>query len=199
MDKRRRMGMVIGMSVVLILGYGVSGVQAQSGSLEPPGSAVDGSGNPVATTQTQPSWDQDLPATERFKLVLGGEAVLDKETGLVWPKQPGTGSRTWSEARYQCANSSTNGKKGWRLPSMHELTSLLVRLTSPQNPLVMFGLPPGHPFNLSSFIPFWTATTNSENPATVWSVSSNGQLAFSSKSQTLGVWCVRGGGPLSEY
>ncbi len=63
--------------VSLVIGVGVSlgllvtGVQAQSGSLEPPGSAVDGTGDPVATTQTQPSWDQDLPVAERFVLVLG--------------------------------------------------------------------------------------------------------------------------------
>ncbi len=54
-----------------------------AGTLEPPGSVDDALGDPVPTTQTQPSWDQVLPASERFVLVMGGAAVLDKETGLV--------------------------------------------------------------------------------------------------------------------
>ena len=75
------MSLVVGMS----LGFLVTGVQAASGNLEPPGSAVDNSGDPVATTQTQPSWDQALSGNERFTYVLNQSAgVLDKETGLVW-------------------------------------------------------------------------------------------------------------------
>ena len=45
--------------------------------------------------QITPTWDQVLPAAQRFKLVMptaanpAGEAVLDKETGLVWEQRPG--------------------------------------------------------------------------------------------------------------
>ncbi len=88
---------VVGVSLGLL-----TAVQAQSGSLEPPASAVDGSGAPVATTQAQPSWDQDLPASERFVLVMGGAAVLDKNTGLVWEQSPQTTAHTWSAVRVQC-------------------------------------------------------------------------------------------------
>ena len=47
--------LVVGVGVSL--GFLVTGVQAQSGVLDPPPSAVDVSGDPVPTTQTQPSWD----------------------------------------------------------------------------------------------------------------------------------------------
>ena len=60
---------------VLLYGLVVWGASAwaQSGQLEPPSSAVDGgTGSPASTTQSQPSWDQLLPAHERFQLVMGG-------------------------------------------------------------------------------------------------------------------------------
>ncbi len=94
------------------LGLLVTMVQAQSGNLEPPGTAVNGSGEPAATTQTQPAWDQDLPANERFKLVLGGEAVLDKETGLVWEQSPLTTTHNGSnEAPFECTGRIVGKKK----------------------------------------------------------------------------------------
>ncbi len=183
--------------VSLSLGIGVLEVQAQSGSLEPPGSAVNGSGDPVATTQTQPSWDQNLPANERFKLVLGGEAVLDRETGLVWERAPQTTTHTWVNARRECLDSRTIGaKKGWRLPSVHELASLLVTNASP-------ALPTGHPFsNIITSDLYQSATELAGFPDRMWSVNFVGpfaRVADSEKSRLSLVWCVRGGGPLSVY
>jgi hypothetical protein len=37
-----------------------------------------------------PSWDQTLPAATRFVVLsnMNAEAVLDRETGLVWRKTP---------------------------------------------------------------------------------------------------------------
>ncbi|NUO08680.1 MAG: hypothetical protein HUU08_08390 [Candidatus Brocadia sp.] len=34
------------------------------------------------------AWSQKLEASKRFAVVLDDEAVLDKETGLVWKKSP---------------------------------------------------------------------------------------------------------------
>ena len=44
-----------------------------------------------------PSWDQTLPSTTRFIVLsnMGGAAVLDRETGLVWERVPGTTSRSF--------------------------------------------------------------------------------------------------------
>lgn len=169
---------------------------AQSGSLEPPGSAVDGSGDPVATTQTQPSWDQTLPVNERFVLVMGGAAVLDKETGLVWEQSPLTTTHTWAAARFQCTGRTVGGKKGWRLPSVHELASLV----DPGNPGGNPDLPAGHPFSNVQSLNYRSATTNADTPTSAWSVLfGNGLVLSSTKTISLFVWCVRGGGPLSEY
>ena len=182
--------------VCFSVGLLVTGAQAQSGSLEPPGSAVDVAGDPVATTQTQPSWDQTLPTAERFVLVMGGAAVLDKNTGLVWEQSPRTTTHTWSPARFQCIKRGTGGQRGWRLPSIHELTSLVV----PGNPSGGPDLPPGHPFDNVQQTHYWTASTDVATPTKAWGVGIfNGNTTTHPKNLRGYVWCVRGGGPLSEY
>ena len=43
----------------------------------------------VVLYHATPSWDQTLPAATRFIVLsnFGGQAVLDRETGLVWERQ----------------------------------------------------------------------------------------------------------------
>ncbi len=187
---------ILSLMVTMSLGIGATGVQAQSGSLEPPGSAVNGSGEPVATTQTQPSWDQNLSANERFKLVLGGEAVLDKETGLVWEQSPSTTEGNWVKARFDCAKRTVGGRHGWRLPSMHELASLL----DPTNPDGNPDLPIGHPFSNVRAFNYWSGTTSVGDALQAWTVDfSLIGVTVLGKGVSTPFWCVRGGGTLSEY
>jgi len=202
MHSRQKTGIGLVVALGISLGLLVVGAQAQSGSLEPPGSAVDGAGDPVATTQTQPSWDQTLPTAERFVRVLpttatpAGEGVLDKETGLVWEQSPLTTTHTWSSARFQCTSRTVGNKKGWRLPSVHELASLV----DPTNPGGNPDIPAGAPFaNLQSF-GYWSAATLVDTPADAWVVVFlDGFVGTNGKAFGNFVWCVRGGGPLSEY
>jgi len=194
--------------ISLVVGAGfsfgllVTAVQAQSGTLEPPGSAVDGVGDPVPTTQTQPSWDQGLPAAERFVRVLptaatsAGEGVLDKNTGLVWEQSPLTTTHTWANARFQCTSRTVGDRKGWRLPSVHELASPVV----PGNPAGGPDLPAGHPFSNVQSFRYWSATTSADLPTNAWHVSFGSGFVFTNlKTLNSFVWCVRSGGPLSEY
>ena len=121
---------------------------------------------------------------------------MDKNTGLTWEQSPLTTTETWSSARFQCIRRGTGGQMGWRLPSIHELTSLVV----PGNPAGGPDLPAGHPFSNVQSGSYWSAATNVETPADAWRVSfSNGNVSAGNKASALFVWCVRGGGPLSDY
>jgi len=91
-----------------------------AGDLEPPPEAVDGSGNPISTMKTldeiPPVWSQNLPASERFVLVLNDYRVLDKETGLVWHRGGGGQSNDHqAEAIDWCY------RVGMRLPTIMNL------------------------------------------------------------------------------
>lgn len=89
------------------------------------------SGNASATDLRD--WGKKYSASQRF-VVLGefnNEAVLDKETQLVWPRTwPNAGSE-WNGVSRSCANAGIGGRKGWRLPYLHELASLLDPAVTP--------------------------------------------------------------------
>jgi uncharacterized protein DUF1566 len=150
---------------------------------------------PVAgEMSTIPAWAQILPTSLRFVLVFGGAAVLDKETGLVWEQSPQMTTHQWSDARLECTSRTVTGRKGWRLPSMNELASLFDMTNA--HP----ALPTGHPF--SNVLPshYWSATTSADIPTLAWDGHfGNGEIARNLKPSFLFVWCVRGGGLLSEY
>jgi Protein of unknown function (DUF1566) len=140
------------------------------------------------------SWDRkyDL-ASERFQVLaaFNNEAVLDKETQLVWERSPDATLRNWRDANRNCSLLKTLGnRKGWRLPFVFELNSLV-------NPSPALGeprLPVGHPFNGISG-PFWTATAD-EDAYGAYTVYFSGTSGYSNAGKTLTfrVWCVRGSG-----
>jgi hypothetical protein len=138
-------------------------------------------------------WDRVLPAAQRFVVLaeFNNEAVLDKETGLVWEKAPDNSDRQWFPARDYCINKNVGGRKGWRLPSIPELASLID--PSVLNP----ALPSGHPFNIRFGSGYWSASSDSQNTANTWGVSFDiGSFFAKSKSNDSGSWCVRG--PMQE-
>ena len=57
-------------------------------------------------------------------------------------------------------------RRGWRLPSVHELASLV----DPTNPGGDPDLPAGHPFSNVQSSRYWSATTNADNPTNAWFV-----------------------------
>jgi hypothetical protein len=149
-----------------------------------------------------PAWDQKLPAATRFVLLTdwNNEAVLDRETGLVWERSPATTTAVWVEARFICASKTLGGRKGWRLPAFAELASLIdpsVPLSIPFPP----HLPSGHPFlNVQSEF-YWSATTYAARPTAAWGVVFFGKehVVSAEKTNPVLVWCVRGGTQASEY
>ena len=145
-----------------------------------------------------PSWDQKLPAAERFELVLDGDAVLDKETGLVWEKGPSPDAYTWSGAYAVCMNLQSGGRMGWRLPTIEQLASLVDPSVSPPGPT----LPAGHPFSNVQQSYYWSAKTFPvgspvETPVAVsYAYDVNFRYGFVTldlKDRTYHAWCVRGG------
>jgi hypothetical protein len=151
-----------------------------------------------------PAWDQTLACTSvsscpRFVVLsnMASAAVLDRETGLVWERQPSAELRGYAASRTRCNEDVTLGNRlGWRIPTLQELVSLID--TSRSDP----ALPPGHPFvnvSLSSY--YWTATDDRRNSDFAWRVaffgdgdSGNGLSGDrTDPNVNLLVWCVRGG------
>ena len=124
--------------------------------------------------------------SERFTLVLGGEAVRDASTGLIWEQQPDYVHDVWSASVERCRTKRVGGLEGWRAPSVTELKSLL-DLTQ-RDP----ALPKDHPFsNIKSAI-YWTATPSPTDDIVAWQVSFfTGEAVTDQKSGTRRAWCVR--------
>jgi hypothetical protein len=134
------------------------------------------------------NWDKVLPAAERFVILTAftSDAVLDKSTGLAWETSPQMAAAKWSVARFTCINKPVGGHKGWRLPSIPELTSLIDPSVAPPGPT----LPSGQNVQSANY---WSATTIAESPAVAWNVFSNGGAVLNTKKDLNGqVWCVRG-------
>ncbi len=183
---------VLIMAAVWIMALSVSIVMVQAGSLEPPAKPA-----PTMKTldQIPPTWSEKLPASERFALVLDKAAVLDKETGLVWEKSPSTLAYTWVSAIAHCASLEVGGRKGWHLPTIEQLASLVDKTQS--NP----SLPSGHPFsNVQSGGFYWSATTYTAPTYAGYVYFYNGNVnGFDKQTVSISAWCVRGGQSHDTY
>ncbi|MEA1934028.1 MAG: DUF1566 domain-containing protein [Thermodesulfobacteriota bacterium] len=145
-----------------------------------------------------PTWSQKLDSTDgdsmtgcsssRFECVMDGEAVLDKETGLTWAKDANivAATKTWQNAMSYCRNLSIADRKGWRLPTVEELASLVD--TTQDNP----ALPSGHPFvNVQSDF-YWSSTAYEYHPDVAWGVGMyGGGVYVDDKGNRYYVWPVR--------
>ncbi len=137
-------------------------------------------------------WDLVLPAAQRFVVLMAfnNEAVLDKETGLVWERSPQTAGVSAATARLGCANKAVGGRKGWRLPSLPELASLVDPSVASPGP----ALSSGHPFTNVQSANYWSASVPAENPTLILGVGFNNGVALGlNKAFDQRIWCVRGG------
>jgi hypothetical protein len=146
----------------------------------------------VAGDAAAQAWDQKIDKPQRFEVLkdFDNEAVLDKETQLVWQRTPGGTVRFWGSAISSCFGTRTGGRGGWRLPTMPELTSL-IDPTQDHPPL-----PVGHPFDLSNLTgDVWsTNTVPGSDTANTQDVLNDGFLGGTSKTAAQQQsWCVRGG------
>ena len=139
-------------------------------------------------------WGDLLDPSVRFTVLasFNYDAVLDNETGLIWERAPAPPSQLFiqSGATYTCNNLivGNNGRKGWRLPTVQELGSLVdTNQASPTLPL-------GHPFvNVDGGF-FWSATVDANSPANAWGLQFSNGAAYGYPSSAFERrWCVRGG------
>lgn len=138
-----------------------------------------------------PNWDKALPAAERFVVLaaFNNDAVRDNNTGLVWEKSPRPAPVTWNGARFTCINKNVGGQKGWRLPAISDLASLIDPSVAPPGPTLMAG----HPFKNVQSAGYWSATTSAEDSSDAWFVYFGiGFVDHDSKAHTGHTWCVRG-------
>jgi hypothetical protein len=188
--KKLNMFLVIAVSIFVIAS--VSNAGNGSGKNVP-------SGHPFEALQQH--WDQkiqcDLQACPRFELVLDGEAVLDKETGLVWEKSPSTTTRTWTQSQLSCYKTRTGDRLGWHLPTIEQLASIV----DPTN--IDLSLPTGHPFtNVQSGLSdiYWSATTKAGSTTSAVRVEFRfGGVDDRAKTASGYMWCVRGGQSHDAY
>ena len=143
-------------------------------------------------------WDRILDSTngdaagcnsDRFKCVMGGAAVVDLETGLVWDRSPDiTTGGTWTAAITHCAQRTVGGRIGWELPMRNQLASLVDRDNSSP------ALPTGHPFLTVQPAFYWSATAGAVFPSDAWFVDfTSGGVVTGDKDDGFHAWCVRGG------
>ena len=130
-------------------------------------------------------------ASSRFKLVLNKEAVYDKETGLVWERNPSPVPLEWITAIDQAPNRIVGERKGWRVPTVEELLTLIDPTRADP------ALPSGHPFGNVAIFPerYWTATGYVNDPSAALTVRfDDGIVFFGLKNSVFHrVWLVRGG------
>jgi len=143
--------------------------------------------NTLQITAAAPPWHQILQSAERFQLVLNNEAVLDRETGLVWERSPETNTYSWFQACSYCYQKTVGGRKGWRLPTIDELNSLVDPANT--NP----ALPLGHPFTNVQQGFYWSSTTSDGSSSNAYFVGFHyGSMDVGDKDYSRYWWCVRG-------
>jgi hypothetical protein len=145
-----------------------------------------------------PTWDKVITkGAGRFKVLpqFDDEAVLDKETGLVWERTPSGGTSEWGDALKLCVGAPVGGRRGWRLPTIWELMTLSDPSVSDPS------LPVGHPFvGISTVDNYWSSTTDPDNPANALRERfgiGGGGVIIGPKTDLHRRWCVRG--PGGEY
>ncbi len=155
-------------------------------------------------TPPPPDKNKTLPANDggpdgcnssRFECVMGGEAVLDKQTGLTWARNANiaAGDKPWLEAVKFCQDLEIGNRKGWRLPTKGEMITILD--TGRSNP----ALPDGHPFENyggggSTKSGYWTGTTYEGNSNSAYIIFIyHGRVTDSLKIFDYHIWPVLGG------
>jgi hypothetical protein len=116
---------------------------------------------------------------------LTTDTVLDNDTGLIWQRNVHTTSIIWDNAKQYCSDLSLGGSNDWRLPTIHELQTIMdVRLYNPAiDPAAFPNTPPEQ---------FWSSSLYAGNPGSAWFAHFIGfDVATASVGNSYRVRCVR--------
>ena len=132
-------------------------------------------------------WGKKYATSERFVVLaqFSNQAVLDKETQLVWQTVVAPVTETWYQAYYRCLGASTGGRHGWRLPTYVELASAVGGFTATTMPAALGSVPVGR---------YWTATEHVQFDGIAYALDVPSLVAYSDNMSvaTRRTWCVRG-------
>lgn len=186
----RRLSLAVPLVVIALMLLSPEGARAQTTAVGP--------------YYAMPAWDQTLACSSatncpRFIVLsnFGGEAVLDRETGLVWDRAPSTATFTLISATIHCHTLTAGGRMGWRMPQTEELYSLLDPSQLSNLAGAPAALPAGHPFTDVQPSSYWVrdqAPPPFNNGTAVISVFlATGTFNTGSLTDSRRVWCVRSG------
>ncbi|RME24782.1 MAG: DUF1566 domain-containing protein, partial [Candidatus Zixiibacteriota bacterium] len=111
----------------------------------------------------QPFYGQDAQFDHRpISYTVDARIVIDNNTGLVWQRADDGVQRDWAAAKNYCADLELAGLRGWRLPTVKELETLVNLDTFyPAADTAIFDL---------ELSPYHTSTTAAFSPDSVWTV-----------------------------
>ena len=117
--------------------------------------------------------------------------VTDTATGLKWQDNKVGKRMTWTDAVSHCDMLDLDGK-GWRLPSIDELQSIVYVKKNPNFIDTFWGTTISDEFQNTYTGNYWSSTTNKENENNAWYVFfRNGAKANYRKTSKFHFRCVR--------
>jgi len=127
-----------------------------------------------------------------------GETVRDGLTGLIWQRADMPPGHNWQWVTDYCAALSYGGQSDWRLPTAHELRSILDY--SRTDPAIDEAVFPTYNSGSSPTANFWSSSSTTANTNLAWFVGfQEGSTGDDDKNNNYHIRCVRSpsGGSIS--
>ncbi len=138
----------------------------------------------VRCVRTPPAPTDVAPPAARYAVQT--ETVRDVATGLTWERVVPQTKLPFEAARSYCERLSLGGRRGWRLPSMPELLTLVDERTTAPPTIDGTAFPRTPPDS------FWTASAFAETAAQAWHVYfDRGNALYGLLNAAYHVRCVR--------